>query len=139
MLLGYAALVALAWLAMNWWPILLTFGARIAGGWFRMSLVHTQHMGLPGNIRDYRLNTRTIHLNPVLRFLYWNMSYNIEHHICPTVPFHQLTKLHALIKEQTPPAYSGLPAVWTERNTEETMNGLLVPDLPSQEEPPALQ
>ena len=114
MLFGYAAIIALAYFTMSWWPILLTFGARIAGGWMNTSCSQTQHVGLPENIADHRLNTRTIYLNPVLRFLYWNMNYHAEHHMYPTVPFYNLPKLHALIKDQTPPAYPGMLAVWAE-------------------------
>ena len=114
LLAGYAAIVALAWLLASWWPVLLVFGARIAGGWFQFSFVHTQHVGLPDNVDDHRLNTRTIYLGPVLRFLYWNMNYHTEHHLYPTVPFHNLPKLHALIRDQSPPAYPGMLAVWAE-------------------------
>ena len=33
-----------------------------------------QHVRLARNVFDYRLNTRTIHLGPVLGFLYMNMQ-----------------------------------------------------------------
>ena len=41
---------------------------------------------------------RTVYMNPVLRFLYWNMNYHIEHHMFPMVPYHALPKLHEEMK-----------------------------------------
>ncbi len=43
------------------------------------------------------LNTRTVLTNSVVRWFTWNMPYHTEHHVYPTVPFHQLPQLHALM------------------------------------------
>jgi fatty acid desaturase len=51
---------------------------------------------------DHRLNARTVRMNPVFRFLYWNMNYHIEHHMFPMVPYHALPKLHEAIRHDTP-------------------------------------
>ena len=40
-----------------------------------------QH-GPRDNVVDYRLNTRTVYMNPISRSIYWNMNYHIEHHMC---------------------------------------------------------
>ena len=40
-------------------------------------------------------NSRTTLTNWVIRFLAWNMPYHAEHHSLPSVPFHQLPRLHA--------------------------------------------
>ena len=53
---------------------------------------------------DHRYNSRTVYLNPFLRFLYSNMNYHVEHHIFPTVPYYALPALHAEIKEYLAPA-----------------------------------
>ena len=58
----------------------------------------TQHAGLGENVLDHRLNTRTVYMNPVIRFLYWNMNYHVEHHMFPMVPYHRLAELHEEIK-----------------------------------------
>ena len=29
-------------------------------------------------------------MNPVSRFIYWNMNYHVEHHMFPMVPYHAL-------------------------------------------------
>jgi len=62
-------------------------------------------------------------MGPVLRFLYWNMNYHVEHHMFPLVPYHALPKLHALMKADCPPPYTStpqalaeiLPAIWRQR------------------------
>jgi fatty acid desaturase len=53
-------------------------------------------------------NTRTTYTDALVRFLAWNMPYHTEHHVWPTVPFHRLPDLHALMKEElrvTSPSY----------------------------------
>ncbi|MFC5650603.1 fatty acid desaturase family protein [Paenibacillus solisilvae] len=64
----------------------------------------TQHLGLYEDVLDHRLNSRTIYMNPVLRFLYWNMNYHVEHHMFPMVPYHNLSRLHKEIKADCPEA-----------------------------------
>ena len=44
-------------------------------------------------------------MNPVFRFLYWNMNYHVEHHMFPMVPYHALPELHEEIKHDCPPPY----------------------------------
>ena len=53
---------------------------------------------------DYRLNCRTVYINPFSRFVYWNMNYHIEHHMYPLVPYPRLPRLHELVKDDLPPA-----------------------------------
>ena len=62
----------------------------------------TQHIGLQDKVKDHRLSTRSIRLNPILSFIYWNMEYHIEHHMFPSVPSYNLPKLHEAIKDQLP-------------------------------------
>jgi fatty acid desaturase len=62
----------------------------------------TQHAGLEENVLDHRLNSRTVYMNRLHRYLYWNMNYHIEHHMFPLVPYHALPKLHELIKDDLP-------------------------------------
>ena len=58
---------------------------------------------------DHRLNSRTVYMNPINRFLYWNMNYHVEHHMFPMVPFHALPELHAEIKDDLP---APTPSIW---------------------------
>jgi fatty acid desaturase len=57
---------------------------------------------------DMLTNTRTTYTTSWLRFLAWNMPYHIEHHTFPSVPFHALPRLNALIADKlktTAPGY----------------------------------
>jgi len=78
------------------------------GGWLTIVFGLTQHAGLAEDVLDHRLNSRTVYMNPVLRFLYWNMNYHIEHHMFPMVPYHALPSLHEALKADMPPAINGL-------------------------------
>ncbi|MBI1776687.1 MAG: fatty acid desaturase [Proteobacteria bacterium] len=114
MLAGYAAIILASAALQSWMPLVYTFGARMSGAWLHMLAAYTQHAGLPENVDDFRVNTRTIISNPILRFLYWNMNYHIEHHMFPLVPFYHLPKLHRLIKDDLPAPYRGFPDAWLE-------------------------
>jgi len=74
----------------------------------------TQHAGLAENVLDHRKNCRTVKMNPVFRFIYWNMNYHLEHHMFPMVPYHQLPNLHEIIKSDLPPAYPSVWSAWKE-------------------------
>ena len=62
----------------------------------------TQHMGLQEDVKDHRLSTRSVRLNPIFSFIYWKMEYHIEHHMFPSIPSYNLPKLHDAIKHQLP-------------------------------------
>ncbi|HEY3767878.1 MAG TPA: fatty acid desaturase family protein [Candidatus Angelobacter sp.] len=84
------------------------------GAWLKMILGLTQHAGLDEDVLDHRLNSRTVYLNPILRFMYWNMNYHVEHHMFPMVPYHALPKLHEAVKDDCPEPYNGLLAAYLE-------------------------
>jgi len=111
----YAALIASALLLESVLPLLLLgLLPGMAGAWLYNFFGLTQHAGLPENVTDHRLNCRTVHMNPVFRFLYWNMNYHVEHHMFPMVPYHALPKLHEAIRTDCPPAYTGTLQAYAE-------------------------
>ncbi|MGO4500400.1 fatty acid desaturase family protein [Paenibacillus sp. 2RAB27] len=75
-------------------PAMFIFLPSFYGNLFVLLFGMTQHLGLYEDVLDHRLNTRTIHMNPIFRFLYWNMNYHTEHHMFPMVPYHALPRLH---------------------------------------------
>jgi len=81
---------------------------RLYGAWHHVLTGLTQHAGLAEDTLDHRLNSRTVHMNPISRFVYWNMNYHVEHHMFPMVPYHALPALHQEMKGDCPRAYSGL-------------------------------
>jgi fatty acid desaturase len=117
MILGHASILA-ASIATDQWilPIMLTFGYQCYGSWLFFLCNNTQHVGLKDNVSDFRLCCRTFTLNPVVRFLYWQMNYHIEHHMYAAVPCYNLGKLHKMIRHELPPTPNGLVGVWREIN-----------------------
>ena len=109
---GLAIAAAIAW--QTWAPIFLFVLPQFFGTW--LMIVHNtlQHAGLAENVLDHRLNCRTVYMNPISRFIYWNMNYHLEHHLFPPVPYHALPKLHAAIKDDCPPPYPSILAGWRE-------------------------
>jgi fatty acid desaturase len=84
------------------------------GAWVHVMTGLTQHGGLAENVLDHRLNSRTVYMNPVLRFIYWNMNYHVEHHMFPMVPYHALPALHEELKPYLPPASKSVIAAYNE-------------------------
>jgi fatty acid desaturase len=99
----YAVTIVAAVATRSWLPLMLIGLPRIYGSWHMVMCGHLQHAGLADNVLDHRLNSRTVYMNPVSRYIYWNMNYHIEHHMFPMVPYHALPRLHALIKNDLPP------------------------------------
>jgi fatty acid desaturase len=83
-------------------PFLLIGGPRLYGCWHFMLTVPTQHGGLAENVINHRLNSRTVYMNPVSSFIYWNMNYHAEHHMFPTEPYDNLPKHYELIRHDLP-------------------------------------
>ncbi len=102
-----AALTAAMLLAGMGWqaaiPFLVIGGPRIYGCWHMILTGLLQHGGLAEDVLDHRLNSRTVYMNPVSRWIYWNMNYHVEHHMFPMVPYHALPALHEAIKHDLPP------------------------------------
>ncbi len=113
-LVVHAAIIALARGLGSVLPLMLTGFATAYGAWALYWVGLTQHVGLAEDVTDFRLNTRTVRMNPWLRFCYWNMNYHLEHHMYPMVPFHSLKDLHEEIKDQCPPVYRSTFQVYRE-------------------------
>jgi len=110
----YGLVIASAIFWHSWIPIFLFVLPQFFGTWLMIIHNTTQHAGLAENVLDHRLNCRTVYMNPVSRFIYWNMNYHVEHHMFPLVPYHALPKLHEVIKADCPPAYPSILAAWRE-------------------------
>jgi fatty acid desaturase len=98
----YAAVITLAVAMQSILPLMVIGLPRLYGAWHHVMTGVLQHAGLAENVIDHRLNSRTVYMNPISRFIYWNMNYHIEHHMFPMVPYHQLPKLHAMIGHDLP-------------------------------------
>ncbi|PRD57696.1 fatty acid desaturase family protein [Phyllobacterium myrsinacearum] len=98
----YAVVIALAVYTGSLLPLMLVGLPRLYGAWHHVLTGLLQHGGLADNVIDHRLNSRTVLMNPVSRFIYWNMNYHVEHHMFPMVPYHALPRLHAMIRHDLP-------------------------------------
>jgi len=98
----YAATIVVALYFGSFLPLMLVGLPRLYGAWHHVMTGLLQHGGLADNVIDHRLNSRTVYMNPVSRFIYWNMNYHVEHHMFPMVPYHALPRLHEMIKHDLP-------------------------------------
>jgi fatty acid desaturase len=113
-LLVYAVTIAACVVFGSLLPLMFIGGPRIYGTFMHVVYGLTQHAGMGENVLDHRLNTRTVKMCRINRFLYWNMNYHVEHHMFPMVPYHRLPELHEEIKHDLAPAYPGLWAAYKE-------------------------
>ena len=131
----YAATVLAAILTGSLLPLMLIGLPRLYGAWHHVMTGLLQHLGLAENVTDHRLNTRTVLMNPVSRFIYLNMNYHLEHHMFTMVPYYHLPALHALIRHEVPApepsiaaAFRRLGPVLVRQLRDE--RAVIVPDLP---------
>jgi len=112
LLIGHA-LIAIISLTYGLWiiPVVVSLTPLYCKGLFWL-LNNTQHVGLIESVSDFRLNCRTIIVNPVFRFLYWHMNWHIEHHMYAGVPCYRLGALHRAIAHELPESPKGLVATW---------------------------
>jgi fatty acid desaturase len=112
----YAATILTAIWMGSILPLMVIGLPRLYGAWHHVMTGLLQHGGLADNVIDHRLNSRTVLMNPVSRFIYWNMNYHVEHHMFPMVPYHRLPELHAMIRhdlpEPTPSIWAGYKEMW---------------------------
>jgi len=110
----YAVTIGLAIGFGTWLPVVLIGGPAFYGRYMLQVYGFTQHAGMGENVLDHRLNTRTVKMCVVNRFLYWNMNYHVEHHMFPMVPYYRLPELHEEIKHDCAPVYPSLWAAYKE-------------------------
>ncbi len=113
-LLIYAGVIGLALWQQSILPLMFIGLPTLYGSWLMPVYGYTQHAGLAENVLDHRLNCRTVRMNFINRYLFWNMNYHVEHHMFPLVPYHNLPKLHEIVKPDMPPPYKNLWDAWRE-------------------------
>jgi fatty acid desaturase len=110
----YAVVIVAAVATHSILPLMYVGLPSFYGAWFIIFCGLTQHSGLAEDVLDHRLNSRTVYMNPIFRFLYWNMNYHVEHHMFPSVPYYSLPALHELMKPDTPAPYPSMLAAYRE-------------------------
>jgi len=82
---------------------------KVVGDMINMTVVGTQHFEMVEDDLNLADTTRSIKPNAFLDLYYWNMSYHIEHHYAPTVPFHALPELSAELNDKLPKPVGVIP------------------------------
>ncbi len=113
-LLIYAGTVAACVISRSILPAMFIGLPRMYGAWHHLMTGLTQHSGLAEDVTDHRLNTRTVYMNPISRFIYSNMNYHVEHHMFPMVPYHALPALHEELKADLPEPAPSIAAAFRE-------------------------
>ena len=93
-------------------PLLLFVTPRLYGTWQMSMTGALQHLGMANNVTDHRLNTRTVMMGPINRFLYLNMNYHVENHMFTMIPYYKLPAIRELIKLVLPEAELGIFAAY---------------------------
>jgi Na(+)-translocating NADH:ubiquinone oxidoreductase F subunit len=110
----YLGVIALCVATGSILPLMFVGLPNLYGSWLMPIYGYTQHAGLAENVLDHRMNCRTVLMNPINRFLYWNMNFHVEHHMFPLVPYHNLPRLHRLVRDDMPTPYRSLIEAWRE-------------------------
>lgn len=134
-ILAFAGVIAWCIATGSILPAMFIGLPTIYGRWLMVVYGITQHAGLAEDVLDHRLNTRTVMMNRVNRFMYLNMNYHLEHHIFPTVPYHALPKLHAAVADQLPTPHRSiwhaireiLPTLVKQRNDQSVVLARVLP------------
>jgi fatty acid desaturase len=112
-ILLYLCIAAVAFYFQSWAPLTFWIIPRLVGEPFMRWLRIAEHAECEEG-GDLTNNTRSTKASSLINFLFWNMPYHAEHHICPMVPFHALPDLHEKIKHQLYPTASGYMSVHAE-------------------------
>ena len=100
MLLGYFFILIYSLYFSSTFFLVYWFLPRILGEPFLRLVRMVEHTG-KDETPDMIHNTRTSFPNKILKFLYWNMPYHLEHHLYANVPFYKLPEFHKLVKPYT--------------------------------------
>jgi fatty acid desaturase len=96
----YAALYTLLLALSLWFSSTLLLKVWIAplviGQFFLRPYLLAEHTGCE-RTRSAFQNTRTTYTAAIVKWIAWNMPYHVEHHAYPSIPFHALPKLNAIV------------------------------------------
>jgi fatty acid desaturase len=97
---AYAALYVLLLALSLWFSSALLLWVWIVplaiGQLFLRPYLYAEHTGCE-RTRSAFQNTRTTYTAAIVKWFAWNMPYHVEHHAYPSIPFHALPKLNAIV------------------------------------------
>ena len=101
-LLTQAAIVAIAIITRRWELLLFVTIAWHMGAPMERLWHDTKHIARPYNVKDHRLNTRSIRVSWFVRSFFWGLDDHVDHHLYPAVPSRNLGKLHRILEPNLP-------------------------------------
>jgi fatty acid desaturase len=101
-LLFHAAVVAAAVVLQLWWLLAFVTIAWQIGAPFEQLWHSTEHIGRPYNVKDHRLNTRSVKVSWFTKLIFWGLDDHVDHHLFPAVPSMNLPKLHRILQAELP-------------------------------------
>jgi fatty acid desaturase len=108
--LVYLALL-IASLALSSTVLLWTWLVPLyVGQLFLRPYLYAEHTGCDHSRSAFE-NTRTTYTGAAMKWFTWNMPFHVEHHAYPSVPFHALPKLNAIIDDRIAHRGQGYRAV----------------------------
>lgn len=99
---GHLLIVGVIIVTQEWLFLLLITLPMASSSIASYTVTMSQHSGLQPDIADSRKCCRSVKINPVYEFLYWNMNYHIEHHMYAGVPFYNLKQLSKALEADMP-------------------------------------
>lgn len=102
MVIGHLLIVLVIAILGQWLMLLYLTLPMFFSGIASYTITLSQHTGLQPDIADSRKCCRSVKVNPLYEFLYWNMNYHIEHHMYAAIPFYNLKKLSKAIEGDLP-------------------------------------
>ncbi|MGN8549790.1 fatty acid desaturase [Bradyrhizobium sp. 13971] len=95
-LAGYLLLLAASFALQSAILLWVWIVPLLAGQLLLRPYLYAEHTGCE-RTRSAFENTRTTMTGRIMKWFAWNMPYHVEHHAYPTVPFHALPKLNAIV------------------------------------------
>ena len=86
----------------------------LLGQLFLRPYLYAEHTGCE-QTRSAFQNTRTTYTGRLVKWFTWNMPYHVEHHAYPSIPFHALPRLNAIVDGEI--VYRGRGYLATTRET----------------------
>lgn len=112
-LAAHVAVVAVAVVFGIWWLLAFVTIAWQIGAAIERIWHDTKHIGRPKNVKDHRLNTRSVKVNWFIKTFFWGLDDHVDHHLYPAVPSRNLPKLHRILKPHLPEP-DGVFGCWAE-------------------------
>jgi fatty acid desaturase len=101
-LVVHATIVVIAVVFRTWELLVFITIAWQIGSAFERLWHDTKHIARPYNVKDHRLNTRSVKVGWFIRSFFWGLDDHVDHHLYPAVPSRNLKKLHRILEPHLP-------------------------------------